>query len=249
MPRNGSGNYSAPNNSWNPPVDGDQIDPADFQELLDDIEAAMSGSIAADGQTTTTAVIPFDAGARVAPGSAASPGLGFVNDTNTGLFRPAADTVALGGGGTEFLRLSAAVAKIVAPQVLINDTSDDTVVWRDASTGALRWLSSSDRGSAGAGFPVGLIARNLGTSGYFNLAGFIIQWGTGTSSTDGLATVTFPLQFPTSCVYAAPSRTSSSSQAANRTSLTTAQMGVRVYNTTTNADLEGFGFSWFAMGY
>jgi len=61
MPRNGSGTYSAPSlpGTWNPAQSGSAIDPTDFNTLLTDISTAMSGSVAADGQTTITANIPF----------------------------------------------------------------------------------------------------------------------------------------------------------------------------------------------
>ena len=59
MPRNGSGTYSAPSSSWNPPVNGTLMDPTDWQALLADLVAAMTASIAKDGQTTPTANLPM----------------------------------------------------------------------------------------------------------------------------------------------------------------------------------------------
>ena len=51
MPRNGSGGYQAPANSWNPAINGAAATPADWQAVLDDIVSAIQGSLAADGQT------------------------------------------------------------------------------------------------------------------------------------------------------------------------------------------------------
>ena len=63
MPRNGSGSYTLPgSNSWNPAVTDTTIDPTDWNAVADDFETAFSDSIARDGQTTTTAVIPFASG-------------------------------------------------------------------------------------------------------------------------------------------------------------------------------------------
>lgn len=59
MPRNGSGGYSAPTNSWNPATVGNSATPPDFNALLSDIATAISQSIAADGQTPITANIPM----------------------------------------------------------------------------------------------------------------------------------------------------------------------------------------------
>jgi hypothetical protein len=50
-------------------------------------------------------------------GSAAAPSLTFSGDTNTGIFSPAADTVAIGTGGTEALRVNS------SQSLLLNTTS------------------------------------------------------------------------------------------------------------------------------
>lgn len=64
MPRNGSGTYTAPANSVNPAVPTTTIGSSDFNDMLSDIETALSESMARDGQTTTTAVIPFASGVK-----------------------------------------------------------------------------------------------------------------------------------------------------------------------------------------
>jgi hypothetical protein len=57
--RDGNGTYSAPGNSWNPAVDGTDIDSSDWNDVLTDIEAALTASIAKDGQTVPTANLPM----------------------------------------------------------------------------------------------------------------------------------------------------------------------------------------------
>lgn len=59
MSRNGSGTWSAPSNSWNPAVSGSTVDPTDWASFLADLTTAISASVANDGQTTTTAKVPF----------------------------------------------------------------------------------------------------------------------------------------------------------------------------------------------
>lgn len=59
MSRNGSGVYTPPLNSWNPPVNGDQALPADWKAILDDVTNALTGSLAADGQTPITGILNF----------------------------------------------------------------------------------------------------------------------------------------------------------------------------------------------
>jgi hypothetical protein len=76
MSRNGSGTYTLPANSFSNPVAGTEIDAEDADETLTDIETALTASIAKDGQTTTTARIPFAAGIQVT-----NTGLGIL-DTN-----------------------------------------------------------------------------------------------------------------------------------------------------------------------
>lgn len=59
MPFNGSGQYSAPTNSWNPAVGGSTIDSADWNATQSDYETAFSNVICKDGQTTITANLPM----------------------------------------------------------------------------------------------------------------------------------------------------------------------------------------------
>jgi len=66
MSRNGSGVYSAPSSSFNPAVAGTIIDQTDWAALLADIVDALTSSIASDGQTTTTAAVPFAEGLTLA---------------------------------------------------------------------------------------------------------------------------------------------------------------------------------------
>jgi hypothetical protein len=61
MPYNGSGVFTPPGASY-PPVVGAKITVAKFTAVIDDIASALSSVITKDGQTTTTAVIPFAAG-------------------------------------------------------------------------------------------------------------------------------------------------------------------------------------------
>lgn len=59
MSRNGSGTYSLPVNSWNPATNGVSATPADWQSLIDDVEAALTQSVSKDGQTPMTGNLPM----------------------------------------------------------------------------------------------------------------------------------------------------------------------------------------------
>jgi hypothetical protein len=59
MPRNGSGTYSAPSGSFNPAVNGQQAQAADWNTTRDDYSSALTQSLAKDGQTVPTANLPM----------------------------------------------------------------------------------------------------------------------------------------------------------------------------------------------
>lgn len=54
MPRNGSGSYNLPANSWYPPVNGVTATTADWNTTATDIQSALSQSVSSDGQTPMT---------------------------------------------------------------------------------------------------------------------------------------------------------------------------------------------------
>lgn len=58
MPYNGSGDYVAPSNSWNPAVGGTTVDSADWNSTQQDYETALSNVICRDGQSSITANLP-----------------------------------------------------------------------------------------------------------------------------------------------------------------------------------------------
>lgn len=81
----------------------------------DDISSSLSNAICRDGQSTTTARIPFASGLSTAAGSTSSVAYAQTNDNNTGMYFPATDQWGLVAGGTATLtgtatKLTAAVA-------------------------------------------------------------------------------------------------------------------------------------------
>jgi microcystin-dependent protein len=69
----------------------------------DDISASLSALICRDGQSTTTARIPFAQGTSAFGGAASSVSYAQINDPNTGLYFPAPDQWGLVAGGTAVL--------------------------------------------------------------------------------------------------------------------------------------------------
>jgi hypothetical protein len=68
MPWSG-GVYTFPSNSWNPSVSGAAISSTDWNETAADLEAGLSDAINKDGQSTTTAAIPFAQGITLGAGT------------------------------------------------------------------------------------------------------------------------------------------------------------------------------------
>lgn len=93
MPRNGSGTFSLP--AANPVTTGTQITATWGNTTLSDIASEITGSVAADGQTTITGPIKFSAG------SVSSPAMTFSSETNTGFYRSGAGVVSMSIAGSQ----------------------------------------------------------------------------------------------------------------------------------------------------
>lgn len=100
MAFNGSGTYVR-SHDWTTdlgnavPVTASRMDTED-----DGFATGLSNTICRDGQSTTTARIPFASGLSAAAGTTASVAYAQTSDNNTGLYFPAADQWGLVAGGT-----------------------------------------------------------------------------------------------------------------------------------------------------
>lgn len=127
MSRDTSGDYTAPNSSWNPAIEGQAAGADDWNKLLDDIVAALSQSIAANGVTSTTATIPFAYGISVAPGSVGAPAVQITGDTtNTGIYAPGKGQLAFLCSGSNVLGLSAATGLTVSQAATFSNSLSAT---------------------------------------------------------------------------------------------------------------------------
>lgn len=104
MPRNSAGTYTLP--AGNPVVAGTTIDASWANDTMSDMANELTNSLSRTGAGGMLA--PF----RVADGSVTAPGLGFTNETNTGLYRAGTGELWLTVGGV-------AVAQITANGLLI----------------------------------------------------------------------------------------------------------------------------------
>lgn len=74
MPRNGTGGYNLPSNSWNPAINGASATAADWQNLINDVATAIQQSVSSDGQTPMTGSLNM--GGFVVTGLGAPNGVG-----------------------------------------------------------------------------------------------------------------------------------------------------------------------------
>jgi hypothetical protein len=118
------------------PVTASRMDAED-----DGMATGLSTTICRDGQSTTTARIPFAAGTSAAAGTTASVSYSQTNDNNTGLYFPATDQWGLVAGGTAVLTGTAtgvAVTGTLTTSGALTPSSSDgaalgsaSVMWSD----------------------------------------------------------------------------------------------------------------------
>jgi hypothetical protein len=143
MARDGAGNYSLA--SGNPVTTGTVISSTWANNTLSDIATAVTGSVAADGQTTITGAL------KGAVGSVGAPGYTFTGDTDTGGWHPAANTLAWSTAGAEAVRIDS------SQNVGIGVTPAERL---DISSGASATLIRFRNGSASSGY-IGYDATSL----------------------------------------------------------------------------------------
>lgn len=103
MSRNGSGQYSPPASSWNPPIPGTLATSSDWAALLADIATALTQSVASDGQTTMTG--PLNMGGQQIRNMGAPTGNGMPlrwQQIQKGADIPSAATITIPDEGTLF---------------------------------------------------------------------------------------------------------------------------------------------------
>lgn len=180
-PRDGNGVYTAPANSWNPAVANTEIDENDWAAILADYSTALTQSIAVDGQTTTTASVPFAVGISVGVQQSSRAGV-VLNNAAAGAFAttlqssnsataaysittpPAAPTA--NGMGLSFT--TAGVGSFVTPNFATLTTVQLLTSGSGATytpTAGARYLRVTIKGAGGGGSGVGTTNPNNSTAG------------------------------------------------------------------------------------
>ena len=117
MSYNGSGTFVI-NSTGQPVVTGTVISSSTFNSLTADLGTGLSTAITKDGQTTTTAKIPFAQGisaavaSNFAAGTVGAPSIYLSTDTTTGLYRIGANNVGFAVSGVKLLDLGSALVGI-----------------------------------------------------------------------------------------------------------------------------------------
>src|SRR5215204_1596421 len=99
MPFNGTGTYTRIWNWVSEKGLGNQITASKVDQEAYDIGTGLSLCICRDGQSTTTAAIPFAAGIKVNDGTAAAPAIYFAADADTGIYRSDTNALTVASGG------------------------------------------------------------------------------------------------------------------------------------------------------
>ena len=147
MPRNGSGSYTPPSNTWNPATPDTAILSDDWNSTLSDMSTAISQSLASDGQTTASTVIPFAQGITVSDGLLATPSIAAISDPNTGVYFPAADQIAIVVGGVAVIT---STPTTVTFPVGVSFSGSPSITGNLVLTGNLTVNGNSTIGNAGA---------------------------------------------------------------------------------------------------
>lgn len=129
MPRNASGIYTLP--GGNPVTPGDVIEADWANTTLEDVADALTNSLSRTGAGGMLA--PF----RIADGNVSGPGLSYLNETNTGLYRAGSGSVwmsVLGVNTAQFSTVGLTVAAGKALTVLGNASVSGTLSVTGATT-------------------------------------------------------------------------------------------------------------------
>lgn len=141
MPRNGSGQYTPPSNTWNPATPDTAILSDDWNDTQSDYATALTQSLASDGQTTASARIPFAQGISVSDGLISALSISVIGDADTGFYFPGANQASLVCGG---------VAVLVATSSNVTFPLGVTFAGSQTITGNLTVSGNTTLGDAGA---------------------------------------------------------------------------------------------------
>lgn len=139
--------------------------PAIDASKLNKIEQGIFDSLRQDGSTTMSGQLVTTAG------SAATPAIAPTGDSNTGIYFPAADTIAFGEGGTEAMRITS------AGQILINTTNTDSKVVIQSNDAQIMAFGNGNANTAEMVFRTNTLSDPRGSLSVFGSASTINYQG------------------------------------------------------------------------
>jgi hypothetical protein len=123
---NGSGTYVR-NHDWTTDAGNSVKVNASRMDTEDDgFATGLSSVVCKDGQTTTTAAIPFAVGIKINNGTTTAPGLSFINDTDCGLYLIGTNNVGLSLGDEKIVDFSTATVSCNAALAAINTAANNS---------------------------------------------------------------------------------------------------------------------------
>mgnify|MGYP003632750017 CR=1 FL=1 len=197
MSYNGSGTFVI-NSTGQPVVTGTVISSSTFNSLTADLGTGLSTAITKDGQTTTTAKIPFALGisaavaSNFAAGTVAAPSIYLSTDTGTGFYRIGANNTGFAISGTKLLDFSSALFAVTGAAT-VSTTLGVSGVITGTSSGSALTLSNGTAGTrlsayvnhtdnTNTGSHASLFAEVGGTSGGDPCSLYSIPGGTSWSA-------------------------------------------------------------------
>jgi hypothetical protein len=112
LPHNGSGTFTRVHNFATDKTNLVPVTASRMDAEIDGIATGLSTAICKDGQTSTSARIPFASGTSAMAGSISGVSYAQTNDANTGMYFPATDEVGLAAGGVAVLTSTATVVTV-----------------------------------------------------------------------------------------------------------------------------------------
>lgn len=99
-------------------INGVPITDTRMDAEMDGFATGLSTCVTKDGQTTTTARVPFAVGVGVNDGTVSVPSVAFSSNTNTGFFKKSTNTIGVATGGIEAMTISNTAATMEVPLIV-----------------------------------------------------------------------------------------------------------------------------------
>lgn len=200
MPRNGSGSMSIPNSFSS----GTTISSSAVNANFTDIATEITGSLPRDGQAAMTGQL------KASSGSAASPGMAFSADTDTGFFRKGSNSIGVSVGGVEVAEFASGTLTITGTisftGFAAGTVSAPSITFADDTDLGLYRIGANNLGVAANGAKVlDISAAGLGVTGTLTSTDAVTVASGGLTVTAGGLTVTAGTISLPSAAYASQS--------------------------------------------